>query len=430
MKNVKKMLVFIITIVLIVTITSCRNEDNNNEIVISIAWWGSQTRHDRTVEVLRMFETENPGIRFEEEFFDWDGYIIALNTRVAAGNVWDIFQLGGNYHEYIDNIFPLNDFINQGIIDTSMTPQDFIDITTLNGDVIGLSNGIIAWGIVYDPILFDQAGVNRPHSQWTWEEFESSALRIHETLGIWGISNFPHPNDIALKQYMWQQGVNFYHPTDVKQLGFNDPAIIVPFLEMRKNLVTSGAAPDPGDTMLFSDIESDPLVTSTAAMTYVGSNQFPILANAALTLNPNRQLNMTLIPGHPGGDIATDVVTQKLSISSDSKNPEVAAQFLNFFANSVEANLILRGERGVPIMSHVRERLELESDPMVAETYSFINQIIESGGDINARLGNPRQGEIADFINLTVERVVLDMVTPTQGAQDIYDFALNVVQKN
>ncbi|MCL2400547.1 MAG: ABC transporter substrate-binding protein [Defluviitaleaceae bacterium] len=394
-------------------------------IEIRVAWWGSQLRHDRTVEVINMFMDQYPHIRVLPEFFDPDGYWIALNTRAVARDVWDVFQLGSNFPVYRDNILVLNDLIAQGHIDVSNTSNEFIEITSDVGEVVGISNGVNAWGIAYDPAIFELAGVPLPHIRWTWEEFEAMALGIHESLGIWGMSRFgTNPGGPVLTQFLVQQGVDFWHEYDNTQLGFDDPSYLVPFFELWRTLVQAGAAPDPGAAMLITDIEGDPVVTGLAAMTYIASNQFVALANAA-----DRPLSMLPLPAFdPYSSLGRDVVSsQMFSIANNSRHPEIAAKFISFFQNNIEANQILQGERGIPIMNHVRETLQAEADPMVAETYAFIGMMNYLGGGAAAVFGNPNQSEIEAMANLLLDEVVFDMTTPEQAAQELFEFALSII---
>ncbi|MCL2388657.1 MAG: hypothetical protein FWC89_14090, partial [Defluviitaleaceae bacterium] len=56
----------------------------DDRTVITIAWWGSPVRHERTLAVLQMFEEQNPTIRFEAEYFSFDAYLTELAARAAA----------------------------------------------------------------------------------------------------------------------------------------------------------------------------------------------------------------------------------------------------------------------------------------------------------------------------------------------------------
>jgi multiple sugar transport system substrate-binding protein len=416
-------------------ITAAGVADGSEEVTIGIAWWGSQLRHDRTSEVIAMFMDQHPNITVNYEFFDSAGYWTALDTRVAANDVWDLFQLGSNYPEYRDHILPLNPFIGT-VIDVSNTTQEFIDITTsTGGDIVGLSNGVNAQGIAYDPAMFEAAGVPLPHINWTWQEFEDAAIAITNTLGHWGFGHWGQNEGILLTQFIRQQGYELYHETDDRALGIDNPSTMVEYFRMRQNMVNAGASPTVGEMMLITDIEGDPVAMGQAAMTYVASNQFVALNSAAQEHDPGRQLRMIVLPGHPGGYAASNVVNSQMfsmSTTDCEGRQQAAAMFLNFFANSIEANNILQAERGIPIMNHVRDALEAAADDAVAQTFAFITmvgQLSEEDG-MGHIIGNPRQAEIEDHINTQVERVITGLATPEEAAQDMLDFALFIVSQN
>jgi len=52
---------------------------------LRIMWWGSQTRHDRTLKVIELF-TKETGIQVEPEFYGFDDYISKLNILIAAND--------------------------------------------------------------------------------------------------------------------------------------------------------------------------------------------------------------------------------------------------------------------------------------------------------------------------------------------------------
>jgi len=41
---------------------------------LRVMWWGSQTRHERTQQVIKLFEEKYPDIDVKPEFTSWDGY--------------------------------------------------------------------------------------------------------------------------------------------------------------------------------------------------------------------------------------------------------------------------------------------------------------------------------------------------------------------
>lgn len=52
---------------------------------LNVLWWGSQTRHEMTTEMLEKFEELNPDIDVVMDYSDWDGYWTKLPAQVAGG---------------------------------------------------------------------------------------------------------------------------------------------------------------------------------------------------------------------------------------------------------------------------------------------------------------------------------------------------------
>lgn len=390
------------------------------KVTLRMAWWGSQTRHDITVKVIEMYEALNPNIDIEYEFYDFDGYITKLNTLVAANDVWDIFQLGGNFPTYLDKIVPMNDFITSGIVDVSNIHDSFLQTTRYNDSQLSLASGVNTYGIAYDPQMFIDAGVPLPTENWTWDDFKQAALTIHEKLGIYGSSkleDFIAGASMGISQEGFDK--NFFAPTN-DALGFDDPSMLVDYIAMRKELVDAGAYPDPGALAEIKDIEGDYLVTGEAAMTWVATNQMPTLAKAA-----GREIKLAVLPRKTANGPSGIAIqsSQMLCISKDSKAPAEAAKFINYFINDVEANKVLNGERGASIVETVREELIDTADEAKTEMYNYLSLVggFETGV-INV-ISPPQQAEIQDQYKLLLEQVIYNEKTPEEAALDIYNFA-------
>ena len=381
---------------------------------LRIMWWGSQTRHDRTLAVLDLY-TEETGVEFETEFYGFDDYISKLNTLIAANDAPDLMQMGGNFPTYIDHIEFLNLYISNGTIDISNTDESFIGITTLEGNTVGLSSGTNAPAIAYDPEIFQQAGVPLPHFSWTWDEFEHAVMTIHEKLGIFGISQ-TQSNEFwvlttVINQY--NTGESLFEEPFRLALNYNDDKYVADYLEMIYRLTKAGAYPNPAQMAEVRDIEGDPLVRGEAAMTWLFSNQFVALSESA-----NRPLSLVVMPRRKAdGPLSQTIMSsQMFCISKNSQNKTAAAQFLSFFANSVDANMILLGERGVPIMRHVREALAGSLTPAQQQIYSYLTELGREAST-NIVLDSPVQAEIRDIYIRLAEEVMFNRIAPDTAAQ-------------
>jgi multiple sugar transport system substrate-binding protein len=381
---------------------------------LRIMWWGSQTRHDRTLAVLDMF-TKKTGIRFEPEFYGFDDYIAKLNILIASGDAPDILQLGGNFPTYIDHIEFLNQYIRSGKIDTKNTDKSFLGITTLDGKTIGLSSGTNAPAIAYDPELFKKAGVPLPTFKWTWDEWEKAVLAIHQKLGILGCSLTRADEFWALTTVVSQYGTKeslFLEPYRLK-LNYKKDSYVADYLKMVQRVTKAGAYPNPAQMAEIKDIEGNPLVRGESAMAWLYSNQFVALSKAA-----KRPLALVCMPRRTkNGPLSQTIMSsQMFCISKTSKNKDAAAQFINFFANDVAANKILGGERGVPIMRHIREALSVNLTTPEKEVYSYLTNLGKEAST-NILLDSPVQAQIRDIYIRLSEEVVLGRTAPDEAAK-------------
>ena len=391
------------------------------QITLRMAWWGSQTRHDATNKVIEAYEEQNPNVQIEAEFYDFDSYFTKLDTLVAADDVWDIFQMGGNFPKYINSIEPMDAYIEAGTIDVSDTTENFLATTRDNdGTQVGISIGTNTYGIAYDPAMFAEAGLEEPSDNWTWDEWKADCLAITGKLGIYGSSKMDNfIAGVTQRASQAEKDGNFFKKTN-DGLEFTDTATFASYMQMIKDLTDAGAYPDAGAIKEIKDIEGDYLVTEDAAMTWVSSNQIASIVNAA-----GREIKIAPVPritkdGSYGMGVQS---SQQLCMAKSSKNKEEAAKFINYFVNDIEANKVLNGERGVPIMSKVRDVVMEQADDSSKMIYDFVDKIGNfPKEDCNVISPDPKT-EIEDQYKLLVEKVQYGDVTPEDAAKQLVEFA-------
>lgn len=401
-----------------------KEEAADQPVKLRIAWWGSQTRHDRTLKVLDLF-TEQTGIEFEAEYMPFDGYFTKLNTLIASGDEYDIIQLGGNFPTYKDNLLHLNSYIEDGTIDVTNISDANLKTTALDGVQYGMSLGINTYGIAYDPALFKAAGVSEPTSDWTWDEYEAACMTIHNKLGIFGSSkmeDFFAACTMGVPQHDINQS---FFKEDGSGLNYTDDSPISNYFAMKQRLVNAGAYPDPGQINEIKDIEGDYLVTGEAAMTWVASNQFNAIVNAS-----GRNLKIATMPRYQK-DKSVGVAMQSsqlFAVSKNSAHKKEAVEFLNFVVNSTDANNVLLGERGIPISSVVRESVKQQLDATQIQVYDFIDLMSEIS-DTPVILDPVQQPEIRDLFSRLHDQVVTNKISPVDAAATLHSEAEKIFSR-
>lgn len=408
------------------TAASTEAASGDEQINQRMAWWGSQDRHDKTIAAIELYESLNPNVKIEYEYYSFDDYFTKLKTLVASDQVWDVFQMGGNFPMYIDKICPLDDYIASGVVDTSGITDANLKITQdTEGHQLGLSNGLNSYGIAYDPAMFAEAGVAEPTDDWTWDDYANAANTIHDKLGIYGCSSMLTSEFIAgCSVYISQYGnvgqYSFFN-LDLTGMGFDDAQMLTPYIQMRADSIKNGVYPDPGAASEITNIENDFLVTGEAAMTWVAANQFPTIYNVCQ--EQGRTLKLATLPRikNDGPSGAVIQSSQMLCVSQDSAQKEAAAAFISWFENDPDCNNILQGERGIPVNTTVRETLSAKATEGQQIMYDFIDKVsnFEMPEKINV-LSPDGQDQVVDNYRNYIQQVVDGQITAEEAADKTY----------
>ena len=130
-----------------------------------------------------------------------------------------------------------------------------------------------------------------------------------------------------------------------------------------------------------SNVEALPIVTGKAAMQYLWSNQMVAAWTAA---GDSRHFKLTMLPRPMDGGKAENYLkpSQFISITKDSKHPKEAAEFIDFMTNSVDANNVLLGERGVPISPKVQDAIKPMLTASQLEAQNYVSEVEKEGSPL------------------------------------------------
>jgi multiple sugar transport system substrate-binding protein len=354
-----------------------------DQIQLRIAWWGSQDRHDRTIRVIELYEEQNPDVDIVFEFSGWDDHWTKMTTQAAGNNLPDIMQHDyARLEEWVSRglIMPLDQFVEDGTLDFSDIPESAIEGGRINGQLYGLNLGNNAMTMVADVDLFEQAGVPLPDSDWTWAEFEQIVMQLHEELDIYGIGGGLSNEQLWKALYLSLGG--WVYNEDGSALGYEDDEPFIEYIEMVKRLQDAGAIPSRAQELADQgqSVEQQDIVTGEAAMGYMWSNQVVAVWNAA-----GEDRNFVLLPlPRPEGGAPSIYLKPSMfwSITSQARQPEEAARFLDFFTNNIEANEILLAERGVPISPEVRDSLSPLLGSAQQASFDYVAEVTEDASPI------------------------------------------------
>ncbi|MBZ0296587.1 MAG: ABC transporter substrate-binding protein [Anaerolineae bacterium] len=438
MRNAKLVFVLCLMTMLMSVVTVVQAQDTE----LTITWWGSDNRHDRTIEVIEMFEAENPGVDVTYEFSGWSDYWTRVNTQAAGGSVACVMQQDYAYLTEWANrglLLPLDEYIESGAINASSIPDSIIDSGRVqvaqDGEttdhVYGISLGSNSMTYILDADAFEEAGLELPAWDWTWDDFEQLGYQIYESTGKWIIAYGPW-DDNHFAAVLLSSGQQPF-TDDGTSLGWDDVTPMVEHFARIKRLMDAGAIPSMD---MQADVESaspsheqSPIIRGEEAIRFQWSNQVVSLWNAA---GEDRNFVLYPVPRIEGGESANYLKPSMFfSITQNCPNPELGAQFIDYFTNSLEANEVLFAERGVPVSSEVRDHLSMMVDTATGATFDFVGTIADTASpipppnpvgysDINSNVWGP----------MLVEPVLFGLISPEEGVETFRTEAQSILDSN
>ncbi|WP_226037415.1 ABC transporter substrate-binding protein [Aquibacillus saliphilus] len=347
------------------------NEESENaseeegDVNLRIAWWGGEDRHERTLEVIEMYEEQNPHVTIETEYSGFDGYFDKLSTQFAAGNAPDIIQYGGNLNDYVlrDVVLPLNQFLGEEI-DVSLHDKKMLESATFDDELYGVTLGSNAFGLLLNKTKFEEAGVEMPSKDWTWNDFNEITAEITESLdGVYGTQYF---GEDGFGVYI-DQNDKVLHEDGVLQIEKQD---VQDWFELWVGISDNGGLVPPEIQAESSQTpEQSSIVRGDVAIEFGASNQLGAYAGATedeivLHNPPYNDL------GNHGASLRA---SQYFAGYSETEHPEEVAKFLNFFVNNKEAAAVLGNDRGAPVNSEIRKTLIENANELDEAIFAYVD---------------------------------------------------------
>ena len=391
------------------------------QIELRMTWWGGQARHDRTLQVIELYESRNPHVKILPEYSGFDWYFDKLSTQFAAGNAPDIIQYGGNLNDYVARgvVLPLDDYVGS-VIDLSKHSQSMIDAATFDGKFYGVTLGTNAFGVLINKTLFEEAGVPLPSRDWTWEDFAEISLQLSQKLnGTYGTADFKEDGfGIFLAQrgkVVHNNGVLGYEESDIRD-----------WFQMWQDLRDSGAAASAElQASATQTPEQSLIVQRKVAMELIAGNQYGAYSDAT-----EDELVLWIAPynSQTGKNGVSLRPSQFLSGYSETKYPEEVAKFLDFFVNDPEAGAILGNDRGAPVNSEVLQSLIDNASEYDQVIFSYIDWVGQSS-DAPYVPNLPGYNEAYDLFTKTMEAISFGYTSVEDGARDYYSELQKILAK-
>ncbi len=225
---------------------------------VTLTFWHGYTdvEADWMNAAIDTWNSENPDVQIQPLFVNNDKALQKLTVALQGGEPPDItYQFGSSLPEVATapGLVDLTAWTQQPDVDW----EDFVpgarEAATFEGKVLGVPALVDNLAIVYNKTLFDEAGLEYPNDQWTWDDLRTAAKALTDPAKKQ--FGFSYPMDASedsvwhYEPLLWQNGGSILNQ-DNTQAAFNSPEGVEALDVLR------GMAVD--DRSVFLDLQNSP----------------------------------------------------------------------------------------------------------------------------------------------------------------------------
>jgi multiple sugar transport system substrate-binding protein len=381
---------------------------SGEEVTLSYFTFSAAPDHLEDLDaIVAAFEAENPNVHIEVQTAAFADYFTSLQTQIAGGSAPDTFEL--NYENFV-TYARSGALLDLGpYLDGSIDPERYYPLA-----LEGFSDGGTQYGLpatfsdvvlIYNRTLFDEAGLDYPTADWTWDDYMTAAEALTDAdAGVYG--GFQPVSFFEFYKSLAQAGGEFFDADG--QAAFNSPEGVAAaeWLTSKPGTVMPtlaeiGGTPD-FDTALFT--------SGKLAMWHNGIWQFTGLNESGVDYD---------IVVEPGDVQQANAVFMNGAVASaGTDHPDEAAQWIAFLTGSPTT-----------VDTRLASSWEL---PAVADDEAFASYLEITPPDNRQAVFDAldhialppvieRQQEMQDIVSQALERIVSDGVDVQQALDDAAD---------
>ncbi len=404
---------------------SVSDEKEPDTVTLRMAWWGGQSRHDYTLKVIELYESLNPHVTIEADYATFDDYWKKLAPQAAASKLPDIIQMDISYLTQYggrNQLADLQPLIDGGFLNVADISESALAGGKVNGKLVAMNLGGNVLSTTLDVETMKSQGIDIPSKEWTWDDFDKMAEQA-KAKGK-QIGGFAFRHDVFFPYYLRTIDQKMYS-ADGKTIGYADDKAFVDYFTRYQKWYDNGYILSlDKETQKKGVAEEDEILLGNAISGNGWSNQFLAVAN----LITDRSLDLYPLPGRNGNKGLFQKPSMFFSVTENSKVKEEAAKFINFFVNDIEANKLIKGDRGVPVSSKVKEALKPILTPNEVKIFDYV-----AWAEQNSSIGDPPNPigatEIEKLLRDMSERILYKKITIEKAAEEFRTEANKILER-
>jgi len=285
---------------------------------------GGYTIEDQQAIALE-FERDNPGVKIEMEFVGWDNLWNKIITSIGSGSAPDVMYIGSRWIPALADlgaIIPLDPYISEE--KKAMYYDTVWDTVQYKGKYWGVVRAMSTKAFIYNKELFKKYDVKVPTN---WDELLEAAQKLHHPkFGIYGIGMCGKrfvSTVTQFQQYLYANGGRIVDESGKAIINNENGVQALEFYNELANYAQPGMLEWKREDLIK-------LFETGKIGMYIDH-----VHNAEAALRKGIDVGLFMIPAGPLGDkpYSTVIVTDCISISSQSKNVELAVKFMNYMTS-------------------------------------------------------------------------------------------------
>jgi ABC-type glycerol-3-phosphate transport system substrate-binding protein len=345
-----------------------RRARTESTVALTLSVWGAQAEQDAFNAVIKKYQAQHPNVTITLEVNGNSMQLYQLvDTRLAGRQAPDIFRIQyqqvGRYasgHALVD----LTPYLEQDY--HSQFGPAFWQAVTFRGKQFALPHHTDTFALYYNVDFLQNIGVEMPHNidqSLTWAEFIHIAQRLKQKGDVpYGFA-MGWQNSAA---YRWLPFL-YQHGGQMLDAALRQPQVAssrgVETLSWTQSWFKENLVP-PSTSVKSSEQTQNLFANGTIGMLLGGDWQIPFLQQNMTKY----KWNVTYMPRDAA--MASDLGGNCLAVSRDSKNRDVAADFLKFIVNEENMRAFVTGAQFLPVRTALmNQQLEYGLRPDAMAVY-------------------------------------------------------------
>ncbi len=396
------------------------------ETELRVSWWGATGRDEKYLAIIEEYGKLNPDISITPEYAGWADYWGKMATLVAAKNLPDVHQYTNNQlGEYFAKgaVVSLEPYVKSGVIDLKDWNQGMVDSGRIKGDLVAITIGITAPTMIVNMSWAEELGIDMFafDESMSWKEFAAwlkKDVQPKMPAGTYAFGDYSKDEN-----YWWtwvrQNGAEWID-------GEGNYAVPVEVIEeyyaYMDDLRKAGVAPPLSFTVEDNAKARGDNAFNSRKMLIRPTNANQAKLEQQFMKVKSDEVEMRRLPHRDGATTSAEaLITSALTIASNSRFKDQAAEYINYFVNDTAAQKIYKGEIGVPGNIKVQDMLKPDLNKVAAQEIDYINMI-----STGAPPTEPKPAGIWAFdaeIQQMHQLVASGQMTPRQAAEATIDRA-------